>query len=112
MSAVATPTYTPEDLLAMPDGKGFELVDGSLVETNVSTLSSWVGGRTYRLLASHVEAGGLGTAWPADNGLQCFPDDPGKVRRPDASFIGRDRYSLDRLSEGFLRIAPDLVVEV
>ncbi len=24
--------YTPEDLLAMPDGKGFELVNGRLVE--------------------------------------------------------------------------------
>ena len=36
MNAVATPTYTPEDLLAMPDGKGFELVDGILVATNSS----------------------------------------------------------------------------
>ena len=24
--------YTPEDLLAMPDGKSYELVDGRLVE--------------------------------------------------------------------------------
>ena len=26
--------YTPEDLLAMPDGKDYELVDGRLVERN------------------------------------------------------------------------------
>lgn len=112
MNATATQAYTPGDLLAMPDGKDFELVDGNLVEKHVSTLSSWVGGRAFRLLANHVEAHDLGTAWPADNGLQCFPDAPGKVRKPDASFIGRDRYSPDQLSEGFLRIAPDFVVEV
>ena len=112
MSTAASPTYTPEDLLLMPNGKDFELVDGDLVETHVSTLSSWVGGRAYRLLASYVEDRDMGVVWPADNGLQCFPDDPGKVRRPDTSFIVRERYSVNQLSEGFLHVAPDLVVEV
>jgi len=112
MHATATQTYTPEDLLAMPDHKDFELVDGELVELNVSPLSSWVGGRTYRLLANHVEDMGLGTVWPADNGIQCFADDPGKVRKPDVTFIGRDRFAPAGLSDGFLRVMPDLVVEV
>jgi hypothetical protein len=32
-TAVATQTqYTPEDLLAMPDGQSYELVGGQLVE--------------------------------------------------------------------------------
>jgi len=32
-TAIATEArYTPEDLLAMPDGKRYELVDGRLVE--------------------------------------------------------------------------------
>ncbi len=44
MSTVLEKTYTPEDLLAMPDRKSYELVDGHLVERNVSVLSSWVGG--------------------------------------------------------------------
>ena len=42
MSTVLEKTYTPEDLLAMPDRKSYELVDGHLVERNVSVLSSWV----------------------------------------------------------------------
>jgi len=45
-TAVTTKThYTPEDLLAMPDGKRFELVGGQLVERNMGLESSWVGGR-------------------------------------------------------------------
>lgn len=112
MNALATEACTPEDLLTMPDGKRFELVEGDLVETNVSTLSSWVGGRTFRLIANFAEDRGLGTAWPADCGLQCFADDPGRVRRPDVTFIGRDRYPIGKLSEGYLREVPDLVVEV
>ena len=37
-TAVATKThYTPEDLLAMPDGKRYELVGGQLVEREHGT---------------------------------------------------------------------------
>ena len=50
---------------------------------------------------------------PADAGYQCFPDDPGKVRRPDISFISLERISLvQALEEGYITIAPDLAVEV
>jgi hypothetical protein len=45
-TAVATETRrsTPEDLLAMPDGKSYELVDGRLVRPNMGAESSEVGG--------------------------------------------------------------------
>ena len=33
-SVVTKNQYTPEDLLAMPDGSGYELVGGQLVERN------------------------------------------------------------------------------
>lgn len=113
MNSVAIETkYTPEDLLALPDEKDYELVDGNLVERNVSALSSWVGGKFYRYLDVFVEANNLGTAWPADVGFRCFPDDPGKVRKPDAAFIRRERFSTNDLAEGYVRIVPDLVVEV
>jgi Uma2 family endonuclease len=113
MNAVATQQqYTPEDLLALPDEKNYELVDGNLVECNVSLLSSWVGGKLYGRLDAFAEDNDLGTVWPADNGIQCFPDAPGKVRRPDVSFVRRERFSTDDLIEGYLRIPPDLVVEV
>ena len=112
MSTLADRTYTPDDLLAMPDGKGFELVDGHLVERPMGALSSWVAGRIFRKLDEHIEAGGLGYLWPADNGFQCFPHDPMRVRRPDVSFVRRGRLPDDDLDVGFVKIAPDLVVEV
>jgi Uma2 family endonuclease len=113
MSAVATPTeITPEDLLAMPEGKDFELVDGRLVERSMSALSSWVGGRIYRFLAEYAESRNLGIVWPADNGFQCFPDEPNKVRKPDVSFLRQERIPSDLMRQGYVRVAPDLAVEV
>jgi hypothetical protein len=34
--------YTPEDLLVMPDGKHFELVDGELVEQEAGVRLVWL----------------------------------------------------------------------
>ena len=48
MSTVANQTkYTPEDLLAMPDGNRYELVNGDLVERDMGFQSSRIGGRIY-----------------------------------------------------------------
>jgi len=110
--AATTTTYTPEDLLALPDGKNYELVDGELVERNVSVLSSWVGGRLYHRVEAYCEENNLGAAWPADNGIQCFSSFPNKVRRPDVSFVRRERITPELFRQGFLRIAPDLLAEV
>jgi hypothetical protein len=45
MATTVQTQYTPEDLLTMPDGDRYELVDGELVERNMSALSSFVAGR-------------------------------------------------------------------
>jgi len=113
MNAVGLePVITAEDLLSMPDGKDFELVDGNLVERNMSVLSSWVGGQIFRRLDEFASTNDLGTVWPADNGYQCFPDDPRMVRRADAAFVQKGRLSAEDMKSGFLKVVPDLVVEV
>jgi hypothetical protein len=48
----------------------------------------------------------------AGDGYQCFPHAPGRVRRPDVSFIRRGRLPGDVSPKGWVRIPPDLVVEV
>ncbi len=111
-TTVETHPFTPEDLLTMPDGQRFELVDGQLVEQNVSGLSSWVGGELHALLRNYCREHNLGWVWPADNLYRCFPWKPNLVRRPDVSFIQRDRLTAEQLSEGFLTIPPDLAIEV
>ena len=104
--------YTPEDLLAMPNGKDYELVNGRLVERNMGAESSWIGGRIYLRLSIFCDEHHLGWVWPADNGYQCFAHAPKLVRRPDVSFIRAGRLPGDALPSGFVRIAPDLAVEV
>ncbi len=113
-TAIATEArrYTPEDLLAMPDEVAYELVDGRLVERNMGAESSEVGGNLYFHLRLFCREHGLGIVWPADNGYQCFPHAPGRVRRPDVSFIKRGRLPGGVSPEGWVKIPPDLAVEV
>ncbi|MGA7498938.1 MAG: Uma2 family endonuclease, partial [Isosphaeraceae bacterium] len=103
---------TPEDLLAMPDGKNYELVDGRLVERNIGAESSWIGGRIYLRLSLFCDEHQSGYVWPADNSYQCFAHAPKLVRRPDVSFIRAGRLSGVELPKGHVRIPPDLAIEV
>jgi Uma2 family endonuclease len=113
-TAVATEArrYTPEDLLAMPDGKRYELVNGRLVERNTGAESSEVGGNLYFQLRLFCREHDLGKIWPADNGFQCFPHAPGLVRKPDVSFVKQGRLPGDVSPDGWVKIRPDLAVEV
>src|SRR5262245_6219380 len=90
-TAAETRRYTPEDLLRMPDGDRYELVDGQLVEKTMSTWSSYVAGKLYGRLDAHSVAHQLGWVLPEGTSYQCFPD---KVRMADTSFIRRERMSL------------------
>ena len=92
----ASTRYTPDDLLKMPDGNRYELVDGNLVERIVSLWSSYVAGRLHNLLSNHCQKNSLGWVLPEGTSYQCFPDDPERVRRPDTSFIRRERLSLEQ----------------
>jgi Uma2 family endonuclease len=97
----------------MPDGDQYELVNGTLVERNLSLWSSFVAGELYGLLYTHCRENRLGWLLPENTSFCCFPDDPKRVRRPDVSFIGRGRLSLEQAkAEGHVSLVPDLAVEV
>lgn len=114
MNAVTAPArHTPADLLRMPDGDRYELVDGTLVERVRSTWSSYVAGRVYGRIDAHSQANSLGWVLPEGTSYQCLPDTPSRVRWADVSFIRQGRLSLEQATaEGHLSIAPDLAVEV
>jgi Uma2 family endonuclease len=113
MSAVASnATYTPEDLLAMPNEKDFELVDGKLVERNMGALASWVGCELAGLIRDFLKSDPIGLLFGADTGYQCFSDAPARLRRPDVSFVRNGRLPGNVPPDGLIRIAPDLAVEV
>lgn len=112
MSTAELTTYRADDLLRMPEGDRYELVDGRLVEIDMGALSSWVGGTLHGMFHIYSDKGRNGWAFPADAGLQCFPDDPEKVRRPDAFFVRRGRFPNEQIPDGFVKLAPDVAAEV
>jgi Uma2 family endonuclease len=103
---------TPEDLLTMPDAGNFELVDGELVERNVSVLANKVEVLVVSRLQVCAEANNAGEVCSGTLGCRFYPNDPDKIRKPDATFVRRDRLSPDHYDDGFLTIRPDIVVEV
>ena len=117
--AVGKPVVTPEQLLAMPNSNDFELVDGVLRGRHgrsegrpMSALTSWIGGQITIRLENFVATHNLGWVFPADSGYQCFPDRPRNLRRPDVSFVRFERLEADEISDEWLQVVPDLVVEV
>jgi Uma2 family endonuclease len=113
MSAVASRTaYTIDEFLALPDHDLYELVDGKLAEVHVSNLSSAVAGRILTRLTIHCEPKKLGEVFPCDSYYQCFADRPRHARKPDVSFIRKERLPQGWKADGYFTIAPDLAVEV
>ncbi len=103
---------TADDLLAMPNEDDYELVSGELVERISCAESSWIAANLVGLFASVYSHSQPGYFFLPDCGYQCFPDDPDRVRRPDVSFVRKGRFPGERVQRGYIRIAPDLAVEV
>lgn len=109
--ADAKTRHTPEDLLSMPDGDRYELVDGRLVEKNIGTKSSWVASELLFRIRSFLERHPLG--WVLmEVSYRCFAEDSGKLRRPDVSFLRQGKLPNEELPDGHCPVAPDLAAEV
>lgn len=101
---------TPDDLLSLESEGLFELVDGKLVEKQMSSVASETAGIAYGRLFNLVDQTDVGALYPEQT-FQCFPHDPDLVRRPDVAFVGAARLA-QVAPEGHVRIAPDLAIEV
>ncbi len=109
----ATKLWTVEELErdGPPEGR-WELIDGELVEMaasggRASKTGLWIG----HLLAGHVVPARLGEVYGADGGFVLFP---GReiLRVADVAFVRAERLPAEEDQIGFLRLAPDLAVEV
>ena len=114
--SAARPRVTAGELLTMPDGKDFELVNGELVERNMSWESERIGSNVSGLLWGHCREHDCGEVNGSNAGYQCyedvFPDDPDRLRKPDVSYISLDRLPKEPMVKGHCPIVPDLAVEV
>ena len=102
-------TMTPEEFLDFKDSALYELIDGCLVEHNVSFNSAKVTSRIFGRLFSYVEETAAGLVLDSDLGVRIFHN-PRDVRKADVLFIKAERAPQEE--SGYLEIAPDLVVEV
>jgi Uma2 family endonuclease len=108
-----TRRLTLEELERDGGPEGFwEVIDGELIEMAPSSLEhSWLGATLVRLIGNYVHERCLGYVFGADGGV-VLSKEPLTLRSPDAGFLRRDRLP-DGFDDGtFLRVTPDLVVEV
>lgn len=104
--------YSADEFFTMPNGELYELLDGELVERSMGHESSWIAVIISAALTHFSLPRRLGFVSDSSLGLRIFPGRPGRIPRPDVSYIRRERLPGGRPSAGFLEDAPDLVVEV
>ena len=102
----------PDDLLRMPDGERYELIDGRLKEKPMGAESDEINYALGTLIVTFVRKNRLGHVYGSQTGYRCFPNKPKLVRKPDTSFVATGRLPNDKTPKGDIDIAPDLVVEV
>lgn len=100
----------PEDLERMDRDDQMEFVNGNYVEKNMGAKSGMVSARIAIRVGAFVLDNNLGEMFDAGTPCQCFPNDPSKVRKPDASFVATARLPTS-MPDGNLRVAPDLAIE-
>lgn len=106
------PRLTPEEFEELSDTRGLELLDGRVVEKHMGTEAGSINALIGYYLGQVVVPGRLGAIVGSEGMYCCFPRRPGRVRKPDVSFIRRDRLPDGRVPAGICRFAPDLAVEV
>lgn len=115
MVSMTTPApprpITADDFLHMPESEGAELVDGHIVEVPMGSISSWLGGELYFLIRAFLQTNGLGWVFPQETGIAVWPRHPDRVRKPDVTFVRRERLP-GGPPLGWLTATPDLVVKV
>jgi len=106
---MSTTRMTEAELMALPrDGWKRELVDGEIVVSPAGAPHGRIIMRLGARLEMHVEAGELGELLDSSTG--CWMP-AGNLRVPDITFVSHERMP-GGVTEGFLRVVPDLVVEV
>ncbi|QDU27415.1 hypothetical protein ETAA8_25020 [Anatilimnocola aggregata] len=109
---IANTPITPEQLLAMPDSKGLEIVAGKLVENKMGAESSELAIVLASILYQYCSKDRIGRVFGPDTSFQCFPHDSTMVRKPDVAFLSYARWPADKRIGAFIKVAPELAIEV
>lgn len=108
-----TKLMTAEDLWQLDDEPGrFDLIRGELIRMSPAGFRHGkLSALMTRRIADFVYTHRLGDVVGAETGF-VLARDPDVVLAPDAAFVRSERLPSEDEQEGFLELAPDLVVEV
>ncbi len=113
MATATTGLLTAEDLLGL-SGQGVkgELIRGVLCETvSVGKVHAHIAIRIGGEFDRHVRPRRLGRVGGTDGGV-LIERNPDTVREPDIYYVSAERLPLDDQSDGYLEVAPEIVVEI
>ena len=113
MATNKTKLLTAGDLLRLnSQGVKGELINGVLRETvSVGAEHSFIAGNILAALHSHVRPRRSGRVGGTDGGV-LMRRNPDTVREPDVFFVSAERLPLSEKVQGYLEVAPELVVEI
>lgn len=106
------PRMTPEQFEEWSGSDGFELIDGIVQEKKMGAENAVIQARLTILLGAVIMPANLGELLDSECMFRCFPSNSKQVRKPDLSFIRRDRIPAGGIPRGMCTIRPDLAVEV
>jgi Uma2 family endonuclease len=103
--------WTDDELMSLPDGNRYELINGELVDMgNSGALHGYVCSILVMALMNYILPRKLGIILDSST---AFTMQNGNKRSPDISFVSKaNLQGLEQLPDGFLVGAPDLAIEV
>ncbi|AFY74923.1 hypothetical protein Syn7502_03017 [Synechococcus sp. PCC 7502] len=107
----AQKVWTDAELMALPEGNCYELVNGELIDMgNSGALHGYTCSILVMALMNYILPRGLGIILDSST---AFTMKNGNRRSPDISFVSKTQLQgLTELPEGFLDGAPDLAIKV
>jgi Uma2 family endonuclease len=112
MATIQSMPASPSDIARLQDAAGVEFVSGAILEKPMSIESSFIEAVVARILGNAAAKSGGAWIFGSSMGFQCFAGEPAKFRKPDVSVVRSERMVGIDPKSGFLRIPPDLAVEV
>ena len=111
MSLIAPTLPTEIELRQAAETPGIEFVAGELREKPMSLESDRVANNVSFGLTAEVKRTNAGQVF-VESGYRCYPDEPGKFRKPDVSFVRVGRLPSGYGDLALMPIPADLAVEV
>jgi len=103
---------TGDELARMPDHDLTELIDGRIVSLSpTNSEHGRIEANVSRALGNFVSAQKLGIVLVGEVGI-FTRSNPDRVRGADVVFISHEQYDRRTKTQGFLDVAPELVVEI